>query len=500
MSATTIVDRRFVVRHAGSLRPAAWYVPIAVAGLVAMRWGVGTRTFIVLGVLTTVTLLPLPAWAWGAAALGVAIVIRAFTTSGILPSVMDFADFGLIYAGLAAVLIRRGTFERREVRRMGAALLLLVAVTWVSWAFNPSDLLRPLFALVLWAEPFAFVLMLVAEPPSPRAQRMLLGWFAFLVALQIPFAIYQWLTIGWSDPVVGTLLAPGGGAHHLAGIGVLASLALTTWAFSRSVGRGIAATVLTSPLLIGLPLVTDAKQVVLSLPLAALVLVVTARGATRKIALLVPSVVTVLVLLLFIPAGQTALTFLEEAGAGRSGKLVGVEVLRDELHGSLSGWLLGVGPANGLSRAAFLTDPTFGREGSPLFLLELKPAPLPPIAVVEATRVAGGTSFNYPLSSAIGVLSDIGLIGIVAFAAVMGSVILPLWRRRRLWLAQTALAGWVMSIPLALTFDWWEQPPFMLTLALLTALALVWIPEGPATVSGTKRWPATAPKAPTRLP
>jgi hypothetical protein len=48
-----------------------------------------------------------------------------------------------------------------------------------------------------------------------------------------------------------------------------------------------------------------------------------------------------------------------------------------------------------------------------------------------------------------------------------------LWRRRRYWMAQAAIAGWVMSAPLAITFDWWEEPPFMLALALLTALAII---------------------------
>jgi hypothetical protein len=34
-----------------------------------------------------------------------------------------------------------------------------------------------------------------------------------------------------------------------------------------------------------------------------------------------------------------------------------------------------------------------------------------------------------------------------------------------------------MSLPLAVTFDWWEEPPFMLTLAMLSALAIVWDPN-----------------------
>jgi hypothetical protein len=474
MSVTAIGHRRRFGKRTAVVGAIRWYVVIVLAGFVTARWGIATQTFVILGMLTAITLMPLPSWVWAAAAFSVPILIRGLTRAGLLPGVMDFADFGLVYLGLCAVLIRHGIGDRRDARVLSASLLLLLGVTCISWVFNPSDLIRPFFAFSLWAEPFAFVLLLLVEPPDFEQQRILLGWFGMLVALQIPFAIYQWLTIGWSDPVVGTLLAAGGGAHTLASIGVLAGIALTTWAFSHSIGRGIAATVLAAPLMIGLPIITDAKQVIVSLPVAALVLVLAVRGVSRKLTLILPSVVTLMLLFWTIPAGRTARIFLEEAGEGRSGKLVALDVLRRELGGSVAGWALGVGPANGLSRAAYLTDPVYGREGSPVGLLRLQPAPLPPIAVPEALRASGDTSFNYPLSSLLGVLSDVGVIGLAAFGAVIASVVLPLWRRRRLWLAQTALAGWAMSIPLAATFDWWEQPPFMLTLALLTSLALTW--------------------------
>jgi hypothetical protein len=54
----------------------------------------------------------------------------------------------------------------------------------------------------------------------------------------------------------------------------------------------------------------------------------------------------------------------------------------------------------------------------------------------------------------------------------MFATMAPLVAMRRYWLARAALAGWTMSIPLAFTFDWWEQPPFMIQLALLAGLAI----------------------------
>jgi hypothetical protein len=453
------------------LRAARWYIPVAVAAVVAARFGVGAFGFMILGLLIGVTLMPMPSWAWAAAAVVVSIVMRGITASGLLPSVLNFADFGLVYLGLVAVLVRRGTVGGGDARRLASAMLFLLTAILLSWVFNPAEIARPILTFALWAEPFALMLMLLAEPPGWRERRILIWLFAFLVVLQIPFAVDQWTRFGSGDPVVGTLTGADAGAHLVAGIAVLGGLSLMTWAFSRSFVQGIASAVVAAPLLIWIPIIADAKQILFALPLAAAVLFLTAKGLQTRVALAILPIVALLILIWFVPTGETALMFLEDAQEGRSGKLAAFEIVRQELGGSLAGWTLGLGPANGVSRAAYLTRP---EKGSPLLLLEMEPASLPPIADAEAARVAGGTSFNLPQSSAIGVFSDSGLLGLAAFGTVIGTVGLALIRHRRTWLAQSALAGWVMSVPLALTFDWWEEPPFMLTLAMLSALAIIW--------------------------
>jgi hypothetical protein len=459
------------------LRDAIWYAPVLVAGLIAARLGVGTVGLILLGLLVAVTLVPLRASVWAAAAVSAVILTRALTAAGAVPSIMDFADFGIVYAGLASVMIHRSGALGPAAKGVGLGLLFLLVAIGLSWAFHPSTPLRPLFAYTLWAEPFILLLLLLAEPPTPREQRMLMGLFCALLAIQLPIAVYQATTIGLGDPVQGTLQSPGGGSHVLAGIEVLGGLAMITYGFSRSFARGLGAMVLAAPLLIGIPILGDAKQVTFALPVAGLAFLFTVRGLPSKIALTVPPTVAVLILVLLVPAGKGAVAFLQDAESGKSGKLVGLHLVQQRLGDSLSMWALGLGPANGLSRAAYLTVPGFLRTDSPVALLGLKPAPLPPIANAEAEKVATGTSFNNPLSSAIGVLSDTGVVGLAAFGGLFAAATLPLWRRRRMWLAQAALAGWAMSIPLALTFGWWEEPPFMLSLALLTGLAIVWTPR-----------------------
>lgn len=450
-------------------REVLWYLPVFVTALVIWRWGLDTRAVLIVGAFVAAALAPFPGWLWAAFAVTAALIVRVFTSSGLLPNVLNFADFGLVYAGVAAVLFRRGIRSRPEARTLALALFALLLVTCFSWMLQPSDVVRPFLTFALWAEPFALVFLLIAEPPSPRNARKLLGWFMALVIAQLPLALYQAETIGLGDPVVGTLSGAGAGAHVIAGVGVLAGLVVLAWGFDGSFGRGLLSVVVASPLLIGLPLLSDAKQVLFALPLASLVLAICARGLVRKLALLVAPTIGLVVLLAVVPAGQIALTFLAQASEGESGKLVALQVLRREFGSNLTSWSFGVGPANGLSRAAFLTRP---ERDSALALLELEPAPLPPLADAVAERTAEGTSFNTPLSSAFGILADTGLLGLLTFGGVLYSVTAPLWTRRRAWLAQGALAGWVMSVPLALTFDWWEQPPFMLSLALITGLAV----------------------------
>jgi hypothetical protein len=475
MSAVIARTRRRIPGLA--LAGALWYVPIVVTAVAIWRWGLETRAVIIVGAFVAIAFAPLPGWLWATFALSASLILRLFTSSGLLPNVLDFADFGLVYAGLAAVLLRRGIRSRPEARTLAIALLVLLFTTCMSWMLQPSDISRPFLTFALWAEPFALILLLIAEPPSRRNARMLLGWFIALVAVQLPFAVYQAVNHGLGDPVVGTLSGSGAGAHVIAGVGALAGLAVLAWGFAGSFGRAIMAVVISLPFLIGLPLLSDAKQVLFALPIAALVLAICAEGTLRKLLILVIPSLGLVLLLTLVPAGQVALTFIDQASEGQSGKLVGLQIVRGEFGTSLTSWSFGLGPANGLSRAAYLTRP---EKDSALSLLELEPAPLPPRADAVAARLSGGTSFNLPESSAFGVLTDIGVIGLLAFIGLIFSVMAPLWARRRTWLAQAALAGWVMSVPLALTFDWWEQPPFMLSLAVISGLAVSAIvrPEG----------------------
>ena len=60
-----------------------------------------------------------------------------------------------------------------------------------AWAFNRSEVLRPVLYLALIGEPFAIVGALMADPPSPRMRFVLERTLLVLVLVQIPLAAFQ---------------------------------------------------------------------------------------------------------------------------------------------------------------------------------------------------------------------------------------------------------------------------------------------------------------------
>jgi hypothetical protein len=221
-----------------------------------------------------------------------------------------------------------------------------------------------------------------------------------------------------------------------------------------------------------IPFVADAKQVVLALP--AIILAASFRAGRRaqlltRTALVAGSVVALFTL---APAGRTAEMFLERAGQGQGGKQAAARFIWQKLDGDPASIVFGKGPAETVSRAAFMTTNELQAEDSPLGSLGLKPAAIALEAEGTAARISqGGTSFNSGLSSTLGVLGDLGIFGVFAYAGLLLSLFLQL-RRVTSPEGVAAAAGFALFIVLGLVFDWWEQPPFGVFLGALAGLAL----------------------------
>ena len=110
---------------------------------------------------------------------------KGLASVGVLPSVATFIDLPLAWGALFVGLIKqraRSPLLRRHLWWLAALDLAVL----LAWAFNPSEILRPIVYFMLLAEPFAIVGALLADPPSPRLRRALEATLLMLLLIQTP--------------------------------------------------------------------------------------------------------------------------------------------------------------------------------------------------------------------------------------------------------------------------------------------------------------------------
>ena len=448
---------------------------ILIASSVLVAVGVETAAnpeagFVVaVALLGAVALTGAPAGAWVLAALVAALTFKGLTTLGVLPGVATYMDIPIAWGALlAGLLARNGSVSRRAATHLRWLGLLAAAVA-LSWAFHPAEILRPLLYLALLGEPFAIVCALMLDPPAPRLRQTLVRTLVVLVGAQVVLSAWQVYKFGLGSPdkVQGTLWGAGAGAHVMSAAVVLGCIWLLAARRGRLNGWVLAAVAV----LVAVPIVADAKQVLFALPAAAIV--AGWRSGRTGLAINAAFVFSALTLLIaFDPVSKDAIYRLQETRQGHNGKEETAKIVWRHVDSSPSSLAFGVGPAETVSRAAFLTTPLQLQADSPLRALGLAPAAVAVEAQADATQISGGrTSFNSGVSSMLGVFGDLGLFGAVAYAGLFLSVVRALWRTRTA-LAITATAGWAMFAVLGFVYDWWEQPPFTVFLAVLTGLAL----------------------------
>ena len=428
--------------------------------------------FLVVVAIGCLAALAAPPSAWVAAAVIAALTFKGLVSLGLLPSVATFLDLPLSWGALFVALSTRhetGAVLRRHLRWLG----LLAAAVLLAWLFNPSEVLRPVVYLMLLGEPFAVAGALIAGPPTPQMRAVLEKLLLALVVIQIPFAYFELIKLGPADRVQGTLYGAGAGAHVMSAVVVVGII----WILQ---GGGPRLGALRIPLLIALapiPFFADAKQVIVALPI--IVLASSWRHGSRLLVVVRVALALVAIVLLFtvIRAGAAAQRDISQTQQGQGGKEAAASFVWSKISGDSASLAFGKGPAETVSRAAFLTTPQFQTSGfqnsrSPLATLGLSPAPI----AVEAQTVAfgtsrGGTSLNTGVSSTLGVIGDLGLFGAFAYFGLLGSLFLAL-RRESSADGVAAACGFAMFALLGLAFDWWEQPPFGVFLGVLAGLAL----------------------------
>ncbi len=404
---------------------------------------------------------------WAAAALVAAILFRGLVTLGALPSVATYIDIPLCWGALIVAVLKTSGLRTRpkDAHRILSWLGALSLAMVISWAFSNAELMRPILDLALLAEPYALIAALLIDAPRHRERRMLKATVLVVVLAQIPFAYWQVATLGTRDPVQGTLYGAGAGAHTMSAVVTVGAI----W-IALNKRYSLAWRCVLVALLAPIPFLADAKQVIFALPA---VLVMVRWGSLKDVVLRVAGVaMAIAALILLFPAGRTSIRFINESLSGHGGKEASTKVIWDRAKADPATIVFGEGPAESVSRAAFMTTDLLLKANSPLRVFDLKPAQIALQAEASAHSASGGgSSLNSGLSSALGVFGDLGLIGLFAYGGLLLSVLGPL-RRTTSPEGLAAGAGFSMFVVLGLVFDWWEQPPFSMLLAVLAGLAL----------------------------
>jgi hypothetical protein len=359
---------------------------------------------------------------------------------------------------------------------------LLAFAVAASTLANQLDPIRGLVYFLLLGEPFAIICALQFDPPDARDRKILIRLCAALVAIQVPLAYGQALFSGLGDPVQGTLYGSGAGAHVVAAVVIVGAV----WYVSRvSAPLSIPALALVASM-IGIILISDAKQVTFALPV---MILAQRRISTRTVLLALMAFIAIFAVVQVRTLNQGyAVPYIDRALSGHSGKQAVGKMIWHDATSDFGTFVLGQGPAETVSRAAFETLPAYqntGSAGSALRSLGLAPAQTALKANIVAAQAVGQPpgapldSFDSGLSSAIGVFGDLGFIGAVAYLGLFGTVFFAV-RRATTPESAAAASGLAMLFVLGFILDWWEEPAFTVFLATLTGLALTSTREGSA--------------------
>jgi hypothetical protein len=410
-----------------------------------------------------------------------ATISRALVSFG-APSVIDFVHIPIVLC-LAAQSVQ---FARRSriCRRAWLWLAVLLVVAEASWIGAGGEFVRPLAAWVLLSEPLLFAIALsaalismTASMRAEMARRIELTVVA-LAAVQLPFALRQLLTKGVGDPVEGTFIKLGSGAHVVGALEFVGALALASILVrQRHIRRVWWALVVIFILMV---VATDAKQVLVAAVPAVLTFVCLAdagsgiRRVERRAKLVILGGAGVLFAVIFVTYGP-----LHSAGSetnlsyGSAGKLDAARLIVDNMNNRPESFLVGLGPGDTVSKLATLTKGADLRADSPVGFLELSQSPLTQQIREQdkANYILASSSVFSGLSSMIGLFGDLGLLGTLAYGMAWYALVRPALRSRGNPRSVIA-AAIVATVILSYVNVWLEEPNFMLPLAALVVAAV----------------------------
>lgn len=424
--------------------------------------------FLAVGCILGFVALGAPTTYWVIAALVSSFTFQGLTTLGLLPSSGTVLPIAISWGALVVALLKR-----RAVPIPGSArphlrgLIALSLVAIVSGLINHVEILRPFLFIGLLGVPFVLVSAILIDPPEARQRAVLLKIAMGLILLQIPIAYWQFFVHGGGDPVQGTFVSRGGGSGNLATVAVIGMV----WLLSR---RPTLWRVALAAALAVLPFISDSKQVLFALPIA--VLATAPQALTFGYFVRGCLAVGLLAILIFIlPVGKVALGYLHQDNArGATPKVQVAHWLWNNARSDPVSLTFGRGPAETVSLAAYYTTPGFLSARSPFHALGLGPAEI----AIEADYLSYGvvnnkerSSFQSPISSALGLFGDLGLAGVLTYGALVVTLLLALAGSRSAE-GIAAMSAVALFAVLGFVYGWWEAPGLPAFVGVLAGVAL----------------------------
>ncbi len=431
---------------------------------------------------------PIKAWFILAAAMGfpllrvdpvywMASAVLAATLSRFVASIsgahfLNFLHYPLVIGGLV-VALAKGSYSSLA-RPLGIGLLGFLLINFLSWALNGGELLRPVANSLVFAEPFALIYVMLMAPPTERIAGILWNLILGIALLQVPLGAWQWTHKGRNpDFVQGTFVESGTGAHVAGGVALLGvMIAICKGSVLRDLRSKAFFFAIAVPLF-WLSVRADAKQAIFCF-LPGVFWAILCSTRVNPLKLIVPVLFMAIAFYaafnLYAPLRQIEDRGLLSAGAGQ--KLAGLSAISSKLSNHPYSWLFGLGPGNTLSRVALLTPDIDLSDKSSVALLGLKTSPIT-LELVRDTRssyLASSSAFS-SIASWLGLLGDLGCLGVLVYLSMVRSLWAGLSRDRN-WQSASSKGAIIMTGLLGGVYIWLEEPGFTLVVAMMTGLAL----------------------------
>ncbi|WP_460361806.1 hypothetical protein [Thermus antranikianii] len=459
-------------RHKWLLAPLSFFIVLGLVLGTSLVLQPMLAWFLIAGLIGTLPLL-FPAYFVACLAVVVAIFSRLLVAWGIAPGFINFLHFPLAVASsFFAILAPHSRFNSLSVRLVigVGALGILSALSWLA---SGGELLKPILSWLLFSEPFLILLAIIKTSRKNNIRtlaRLALG----LAFVQIPFAFWQAATLGLGDAVQGTFVRNGAGAHIVGAIALMAVIVLVAHGiFSRQKITSLGLKALAVLPLFAIPVLADAKQVIITFIIAAAFLL-WAHRKFRLRSLIAEAVIGSL----FVGAAhlyqplQRAVDF-DFVLEGLGGKIAAFQIVLEHMKEFYPAFLIGLGPGQSVSRIALAAQEEYVKSlPSGWVDLSLSPVTNEILSITSANYLFSSSSVWSGVSSWLGLFGDLGLLGIALYSWLLWVVWRGLKRSSSPW-AYSGRAILVMGVLLGAVFNWLETPEFTLPWALYMSIGLL---------------------------